>query len=53
MAGVYHLSQVRKHVSIPIIKTRKKDKKGLSNPLIKTALRLSSAKIILKVVWKP
>ena len=27
--------------------------KGVSNPLIKTALRLSSAKITLKVVWKP
>ena len=27
--------------------------KGFSNPLIKTALRLSSAKITLKVVWKP
>ena len=26
---------------------------GVSNPLIKTALRLSSAKITLKVVWKP
>ena len=29
-----------------------KQKKGISNPLIKTALRLSSAKITLKVVWK-
>ena len=29
-----------------------KQKKGVSNPLIKTALRLSSAKITLKVVWK-
>ena len=27
--------------------------KGFSNPLIKTALRLSSPKITLKVVWKP
>ena len=27
--------------------------KGVSNPLIKTALRLSSAKSTLKVVWKP
>ena len=27
--------------------------KGVSNPIIKTALRLSSAKITLKVVWKP
>ena len=27
--------------------------KGVSDPLIKTALRLSSAKITLKVVWKP
>ena len=27
--------------------------KGVSNPLIKTALRLSSEKITLKVVWKP
>ena len=27
--------------------------KGVINPLIKTALRLSSAKITLKVVWKP
>ena len=27
--------------------------KGVSNPLIKIALRLSSAKITLKVVWKP
>ena len=27
--------------------------KGVSNPLIKTALRLSSTKITLKVIWKP
>ena len=27
--------------------------KGVSNPVIKTALRLSSAEITLKVVWKP
>ena len=27
--------------------------KGFSNPLIKTALRLSSAKITMKVVWNP
>ena len=27
--------------------------KRVSNPIIKTALRLSSAKITLKVVWKP
>ena len=30
-----------------------KQKKRVSNPLIKTALRLSSTKITLKVVWKP
>ena len=33
-----------KHVSIPTIKTCKNKRKGVSNPLIKTALRLSSAK---------
>ena len=31
--------------NIPTIKTRKKQKKGVSNSLIKTALRFSSAKI--------
>ena len=49
---VYQLSQVRNTFSIPTIKTRKNKKKDVSNPLIKTALRLSSVKITLKVVWK-
>ena len=34
----------------PLSKRVKNKRKGVSNPLIKTALRLSSAKITLKVV---
>ena len=50
------LSSVQKHVSgsnALQIALFSASLKGFSNPLIKTALRLSFAKITLKVVWKP
>ena len=48
-------SAFEKGVSNPIIKQLcvYHLQKVFSNPIIKTALRLSSAKITLKVVWKP
>ena len=52
---VYHL-YLQKHVSVSNayqIVLFSAFQTGISNPLIKTALRLSSAKITLKVVWKP
>ena len=51
-----HLSSLQKRVSDSNgfqIARFSAFQKGVSNPLIKTALRLSSAKITLKVVWKP
>ena len=52
--SVYHLYRsvflAQTRIRSPFFSTFQK---GVSNPIIKTALRLSSAQITLKVVWKP